>query len=307
MEQERKTPADAVGASGERRECKAVAANVPDDRPALRPYQETFIRDIFAAFRGGARSVVAVAPTGSGKTVAFADVVAKARPNMRVLIAAHRIEILDQISAALCRVGVAHGRIAPGYDSTDQNVQIASIPTFGRRLDQWRDRRFDLIVADECHHAVAPGWAATLASQPRAPILGFTATPERLDGRGLSDIFDSMVIGPTTAELIAGGYLAPFVVFAPAGAPSMEGVRIRMGDFATDDLRERMGAVVIRSAVDEYRRIAPGQRALAFCVDIEHSKAVANAFCEAGIGAAHVDGDTPADERKAVLGALAAG
>jgi DNA repair protein RadD len=275
--------------------------------PALRDYQVDVDANVRAAFSNGARRVLAVAPTGSGKTVLFAHVVdGAARKGRRVLILAHRAEILEQIGGALARHGLDHGLIAPGADKSGQAVQVASIATIARRLEHWRDA-FDLVVVDEAHHAISDSWRRVLDAMPSAKIIGVTATPERLDGRGLGDIFDEMVLGPTVARLIAEGHLAPFTIFAPDAAPDLSGVRIRAGDYAVEDLRDAMGGVVVSSAVEEYGRLCPGVPAVVFCVDIDHSKAVAAAFRASGVRAAHVDGETPAQERRAAVEALGRG
>jgi DNA repair protein RadD len=275
--------------------------------PALRDYQNTAVERVRSSYSGGSRRVLMVMPTGAGKTVTFAYVIASAAKRERdILILAHRAELLDQISAALNLAGVAYGVIAPGYPDCDAPVQIASVATLARRLDRWRDR-FDFIVVDEAHHSVSPTWANVLASQPAAHILGVTATPERLDGRGLKEIFGELVEGPTTAELIAQKWLSPFVAYEPISAPNLSGARMRAGDYAVEDIREAMGGVVIGSAVDEYHKRLLDRPTVAFCVDVEHSMAVAERFRAAGVKAAHVDGETSARERRAAIAALGDG
>ena len=216
-------------------------------------------------------------------------------------------ELIRQVEAALELVDVAYGVIAPGFPDVEAPVQVASVQTLVRphRLDQWRDK-FDLIVVDEAHHAVAAAWSKVFASQPQARMLGVTATPERLDGRGLGEIFDSMVIGPSTAEVIAAGWLSRFAVYEPI-APDLSEARIRAGDFAVEDIRSAIGGVVIQSAVDEYKRRCMGTPAVAFCVDLARSEAVTERFREAGVRAQHVDGETPPAERPAGIAALGSG
>jgi superfamily II DNA or RNA helicase len=166
----------------------------------LRPYQQRGLHEIRAAYAAGAKRVLYQAPTGSGKTVLFSVLVDGAmRKCKRCIITAHRIEIVEQVSAALAGMAVPHGIIAPGYPDTPEPVQVASIATLVRRID--RHDHYDLIVIDESHHAVAGSWRRVIDAMPRAKVLGVTATPERLDGRGLADVFDEMVIGPTVAEL----------------------------------------------------------------------------------------------------------
>jgi DNA repair protein RadD len=275
--------------------------------PFLRDYQSNAVGRIRGSYASGHRRVLFQLPTGGGKTVVFSRVIDGAvKRGKGILVLAHRQEILDQIRTAVELAGVECGIIAPDRPETDAPVQIAMVATIARRLDRWRDR-FDFIVIDEAHHAIAGSWVAVLASQTRAKILGVTATPERLDGRGLGEIFDDMVIGPTTAEMIKDGWLCPFVVFEPTSAPDLSAARIRAGEFAIEDTRAAMNGVVIGAAVHEYQRICHGVPAVAFCVDVAHSQAVAERFLAAGVSAAHIDGQTPASERRAAIAALGSG
>jgi DNA repair protein RadD len=275
---------------------------------ALRSYQERGAADIRTEFARAARAVLYQAPTGSGKTVLFAYVVANAvARGHRVCILGHRQEILEQISDALATMGVAHGIIAAGHVETpDMPVQVASVATLVRRLD--RLHNIDLLVVDECHHAVAGTWRTIINTVPDARVLGVTATPERLDGQGLGDIFEKLICGPPVADLIEGKFLSKFTAYAPARDLDLSGIRTRMGDYATDQLAGAMSdTMVIGSAVDEYTRLCPGAPAIAFCVDIKHSQLVADRFAMAGYKADHIDGDTPKDERRELIRALGTG
>jgi len=276
--------------------------------PTLRSYQTAGVTAIRARFAEGASRVLFQSPTGSGKTVLFAFIVQNAavRGN-RVILLGHRQEIFEQIAAALTELGVPHGIIAAGYSETLAPVQVASVATLVRRLDRLQ-HGVDLLVIDEAHHAVAGTWSRILTALPNTKVLGVTATPERLDGKGLGEIFDTLVIGPAVAELIEHGYLAPFTTYAPSRALDLSRVRTRMGDYAVDQLADVMSdTVVIGSAVDEYARLCPGAPAVAFCVDIKHSETVAERFADAGYRAAHVDGETDKSERRKLIQALASG
>lgn len=262
----------------------------------LRPYQQDFVARIRAAFAQH-RRVLAVAPTGAGKTIMFAYITAgAAEKQRRVTVVAHRQEIVSQISRALDSFGVRHGRIQPGHPKTADPVQVAMIATLGRRLD--RLTAPDLIVLDECHHAISPTYAAVLDRWSGARVLGVTATPERLDGRGLDALFDVLVEGPPVADLIAAGWLAPYDYLAPPPRVSLAGVHRRLGDYAIDDLAAAMDrATITGDAVSHFRRHLAPRPAIAFCVTIAHAEHVAAQFRDAGFRAASVDGTLPAPER----------
>jgi DNA repair protein RadD len=181
--------------------------------PVLRPYQVEAvdaIREAFALFR----RVLLVLPTGGGKTVIFAFITRQAaRKGNRVIVLTHRQEIIEQISAALAIMDVPHGHIRPNYPMTDDLVLVGMVQTVALRLEAIPAPV--LLIIDEAHHAVAGTWSKIAAEWPHAKILGVTATPERLDGRGLGEAFDKMVIGPDVRELIDADHLASFHYLAP--------------------------------------------------------------------------------------------
>jgi DNA repair protein RadD len=281
---------------------------MPDRRrPQLRPYQIDDIERIDRAFERGYRRVLYQAPTGSGKTVLFTAMVHDAiRYGERTVIVGHRDEIVQQVSRALDTLGVRHGVIAAGYDEhRSRAVQVASAMTLVRRLDRLDA---DWLILDEAHHARASTWKQIIEAASEARIFGCTATPRRLDGKGLDDIFEYLIVGPTVIDLIDDGYLAPYTLYAPEFEPDLSGVSTRAGDYVTGQLANVMSRpVVIGSAVDEYEDRCDGSPALVFCVDIAHSKLVAERFAQRGYRAEHVDGDTPRLERRRLIRQLERG
>lgn len=277
----------------------------------LRPYQVDAVNRLRTSFRMLKRAPLLVIPTGGGKTVIFSYITSgTASKGKRVLVVAHRVELLKQASKKLTDAGVEHGVIAPGFSRTRNACQIASIQTISRKPEAFG--MFDLIIIDEAHHSVAGQYVKLIAAQPRAKLLGVTATPERGDGRGLGitagGVFDDIVIGPTVRELIDGGYLVKSKVFAPAHSPDLSGVRTRMGEYAADDLAAVMKAPSITGeATSHYAKYAPGKPAIAFCVSVDHAKVTAATFRAAGWRAVAVDGTTPAPERYAAIGGLSNG
>lgn len=272
----------------------------------LRPYQIDLVENIRGAFRTH-RRVLAVAPTGAGKTVTFAYITTNAAlKNKRVIIAAHRVEIVQQISDALTAMGVRHGRIQTGHTMTNDLVQVAMIVTLAKRLD--RIAPPDLIVLDECHHAVAGSYLTVVAAWPKARVLGVTATPQRADGKGLKDCFDEMVVGPQMADLIERGFLAPYNYLAPPEQADMSGIKTRGGDYAIDELAAAMDkAVITGDAIGHYRTHLSGRPAIAFCVTVEHAEHTAAQFRSSGFRATSVDGTMDATTRRDVLASIGDG
>lgn len=287
----------------------------PTARPpvTLRDYQATAGDDLRAAYRNGAKAPLLVMPTGAGKTVLFTYIASQgAAKGSRILLLAHRRELIGQISRALSHWQVPHGLIVADRAETGQPVQVASIPTLARRLYPGK-YRFDLVVIDEAHHAVAgSGLGAILADQATARRLGVTATPCRLDGKGLGvsagGYFDTLVTGPSVLELIEQGYLAAPVVYAPPEPVSLDGLKVRMGDYVIKELEGKMDQRPLTGhAVTHYGRICPGQPALAFCVTVAHAEHVAEQFRTAGYSAAALSGDTPDEVRDRMIRDLAQG
>ena len=271
----------------------------------LRDYQESAVQAVRDSFRAGHKKTLLVSPTGSGKTVIFSYIAAgMAKNNKRILIVAHRRELLKQISGALKKVGVSHAVLSGGTPGVPiANVVVASVFTLVRRMKAMKP--FDLIIGDEAHHFTpASSWGKVVAGFPSARVLGVTATPERLDGKGMGQMFDDMVMGPTVAELTAQGFLSPAIVYAPS-APDLGSVGTRMGDYVSKQLEDAMDKPIITgSAVKHYSKYADGKKAIAFCVSVKHAKDVAEDFRSSGYDAVHIDGGMDDTERDGVLKAF---
>jgi superfamily II DNA or RNA helicase len=275
--------------------------------PTLRPYQIAAVESVKDALRNGKKAPLLVAPTGAGKTVMFAHITQSAqRKGKRVLILTHRQELLDQTCRKLSEFSVDHGVILAGRtEELSQLVQVAGVQTLVRRLN--RTLPPDLIVVDEAHHAAAGSWKQILTRFPHAKILGVTATPERLDGKGLGDMFDTLVRGPEVADLIEAGYLSKPRYFAPPGA-SLDGVRTVAGDFNRKDSEAAVNqSTITGSAVEHYKKLCGGQPAVAFCVSLKHAEQVTADFNAAGYRWAMIDGTMTGEQRRDAVRRLATG
>jgi hypothetical protein len=216
---------------------------------------------------------------------------------------AHRAELLDQIGRTLAQFGIRHGFIAARRSlNLEMPVQVAGVHTLKNRASRlaWRP---DWIICDEAHHATAGSWAAILRAYPHARVLGVTATPERLDGTGLGNVFQAMVHGPEVADLIQRGFLSPIRYYCPRTVDT-DGMKMRMGDYRHAEVDERVNnARVTGEAVDWYRKLCNGAPAVAFCASIRHSEHVAETFRTAGYRWTSLDSTmTPEARRAAVVG-----
>lgn len=274
----------------------------------LRPYQVEAIEAARQQFRQGKRRVLITAPTGSGKTVVGAQIISNAEQGGRgVLFVAHRRELVQQTVDKLIRFGVRPGVIMGGVrPQPGRTVQVVSIQALTHRLDSVG--QVDLVVVDECHHVTPSNqYAKVLSLFPKALVIGLTATPWRLDGAGLADVFDGHVIASTPRKLRDEGFLVP------VGGWQYEPIdtrnaRVKGGDYDAKTVESAaMNAKLFGEIITEWKAHAGGARTVLFACTIRHSIALAQAFRSAGVAAEHLDGTTPTGERDAILGRIRSG
>lgn len=276
-------------------------------RYSLRPYQSRAIELLRESYRQGHKRVVLVSPTGSGKTVIAMAIVelAAVKNGGRVLFIAHRREIIDQTSKKLDEIGVHHGVIMgdDGRHDLSAPVQVASIQTLIRR----ELPPADFIIIDECHLSVANSYIKVLDAYNDTPVLGLTATPWRTDGRGLGSVYQDMVVVSQVKGLIQRGFLIAPEIYAPY-RPDLSNVKVRAGDYVEADLSRALDKNhLVGSIVHHWKAYARDKITVAFACSIQHSKHIVENFLKAGVPAAHIDHETPRDERNAVLEKLASG
>lgn len=276
----------------------------------LRPYQERGIDGVRALLGVGRKSVLIVCPTGGGKTVIFAAIASGAvRKGKRVLVLAHRKELIDQGYTKLLASGIdeAHlGTILAGDPRRRPHapVQVASVQTIAGRAKP----PADIVIIDEAHHSCAASYRKILAAYPHAAILGVTATPCRADGRGLGDVFVELVHVATFRDLAADGFLVAPRVFTSRNPLDLSKLKTTGGDYNLADLdkvvntRELVGDIVAT-----WQARAEGRTTVVFASSVEHSRAIVAQFVEAGVAAEHLDGTTEKEERAAILARLASG
>ena len=271
----------------------------------LFPDQAQLRTDIGASMRKH-RKLCVQAPTGSGKTVVFSDIVHRylAR-DARVLILVPRRELAHQAVGSLSRFGRDIGYIMAGEPMVSgYRCYVASFDTLHARCiqrDMFSLPAADVIIVDEAHLCLAQTRRDILDAYPEARIIGFTATPSRGDGKGLRQMFDDLVIGPSIAELIKLGRLVPPHYFAGT-KPNLEGVKVQAGDYNQRQLEAAVDQPkLVGDIVQNWLRLASDRPTVIFCSGVKHSRHVAQALLAQSITAEHLDGNTPTSEREAIL------
>ena len=275
----------------------------------LRDYQEEMISGARRALKVH-RRVLLQAPTGAGKTVLAAFMISESVARGRsAWFICHRAELVEGTSKTLAKFGIPHGFIAAGVPRAPGLLtQVCSIDTLKARLSSLEAPR--LAVIDEAHHAGAEGWAAVIAwlHANGTIIVGLSATPKRPDGRGLDGQFDDMVMGPSVAWLMERGHLARYAAYIPGGGMDMGGVRKHAGDFSGADIdRKTDKGKLVGDCITHWRKLAGGLRSVGFGYSLPFSRWMAEQFTAAGIPAAHLDGETPGDERRRIIQGYASG
>lgn len=282
-----------------------------------RKYQSDLDDAIVSSWGAGARNVLAVLPTGGGKTFLFTGIIAREQGYTCAI--AHRKELVGQMSLALNKRGVRHFAIAPestikwivgqhmaehGRSFYDPNSRcaVAGVDTLISRRDRlaaWCNR-VSLWVMDEGHHVTKKNkWGKATEMFPNARGLSVTATPERADGRGLGrhadGLVDSMVVGPTARELITQGFLTDYRIFAPPNDIQLEGVEISKatGDYNQHQLVSKVRqSHIVGDVVQHYLRLTPGKLGVTFSTDVQTAGDIAASYRQSGVPAEVVTATT---------------
>ena len=248
----------------------------------LRDYQRDLYIKTREAFRAGKKRVLVCVGCGAGKSYIFAEMAQQTKGD--VLVLTHRRELLDQTKRLFEENGI--------------EARIEMILTEANRLGQYPKPA--LIITDEAHLSRSNSWMKVLDYYDTYTV-GFTATPVRLDGKPLGDIYDELVTGVSVRWLIDNGRLAPYEYYAPT-AVETDGLRLQGGDYVIQDLEQLMTDRAIYSDVlKSWERIAKGEKTIAYCVSVKHAKETAEMFSAAGYPAVEIDGSTPPKKRAEIM------
>jgi superfamily II DNA or RNA helicase len=281
--------------------------------PKLRPYQINLINDLYRKINEGHQRIAIIAGTGAGKTVISGQICAHAESaGRRLMFLVHLDVLVGQTYEKMEAFGLKCGFIKAGWpEDPEASIQIASIQTMAKR-DWWRDWPADVVFYDEAHITFFSqiGKQVQKKTHPDAVHLAMTATPLRLGKEQLGDHLDTLVASPVPSELQQMGYLAPLKYYSMPmdGMANLEAVKTKGGDYDEKDLKNACDRPeLVQKIVQEWKRLTPGKRTIAFCVDVEHARHVAEEFQRAGVSADVVDGGTPIPERRRLYDALGTG
>ncbi|AVM42841.1 DEAD/DEAH box helicase [Fastidiosipila sanguinis] len=252
----------------------------------LRPYQRDLIKKTHSSLVKGHQRPLVVLPTGGGKTAVFAWMSAQTqKKGNTVWFLVHRRELKQQAIDTFKK-----------FDIPINTIHIDMV-------SQWKKLpKPDLIVFDEAHHATARTWEKIVEAYPDTHIIGLTATPTRLSGQPLGTVFDHLVLGVTTRQLINLGYLSDYDYIAPKVKFNTSDLKVVRGDFDRKQVEATMRDNVIYGQVlEEYKKHANGKQAIYFCATVKHSEETAEYFKNNGIEAVHFDGNTPKKERDEII------
>lgn len=304
----------------------------------MRPYQQNAIDNVYANWAVGKRFVVLVMPTGSGKASVLCEIARiEAARGQRVLITAHRSELISQLSNTLARNELRHNIIAAHstikysirlhmedhgrtYYDPSAKITVASVQSVKQQhIDELKAYRDKLtIIGDEFHHYTRDsktwGGVFTPLDNAGARGLGLTATPCRADGKGLSretdGYGDALVIGPGMRDLIEMGFLVDYKIYCPPSDLHLDRVKVSTttGDYAEKELKEEIGkSRIVGDIVQHWLKFTPGKRGVTFTVGVDMAEEVADAYRAKGVPAVAVSGRMKDSERIQALRDIASG
>ena len=286
------------------------------DNASLRAHQKDAKQKIFEGWNQ-CDSILLQMPTGTGKTYLFTSVIndlirnyKKRHKEINILVVAHRMELLDQISGTLSRFGIAHGFIQGAREQhLWKRVQVASILsllTEKNYLNTMR-QRYDYIIVDEAHHSLADSYVKLFELFPDAKKLGVTATPWRFNHETFTHLYDRLVVSPQISWFISKGLLSDFDYISIK--PESEIQRIvnrteiaQTGDFVNAELDSAFNNMRIRSKLfDSYLRYANGRKGIIYAINRTHAARIAELYSSKGVKAVAIDCETPKDVRTELI------
>lgn len=270
----------------------------------LRPYQKEAKDAVFNEWETGNKKTLLVLPTGCGKTIVFAKISEECvRKGRRVLILAHRGELLEQASDKIKK--------STGLDCATEKAEQTSIGTWFRivvgsvqtlmrekRLKQFNENYFDTIIIDEAHHCISDSYQKVLSHFESAEVLGVTATPDRGDMKNLGVYFDSLAYEYSLPKAIKEGYLCPIKAQTIPLKLDLSGVSMQAGDFKSSDIDTALDPYLYQIA-NEMKKYCMTRKTVVFLPLVKTSQKFVEILNSQGFNAAEVNGSS--NDRSEVL------
>ena len=263
----------------------------------LRPYQAEAKAAVFEQWDKGSLKTLLVLPTGCGKTIVFAKVAEDCvRQGYRVLILAHRGELLEQAADKIKKstnLGCATEKAEQTCLGSWFRITVGSVQSMQRekRLSQFSEDYFNVIIIDEAHHCISDGYQKVLQHFPSAKVLGVTATPDRGDMRNLGEFFESLAYEYTLPKAIREGYLSPIKAMTIPLQLDLSGVSIQSGDFKAGDIATALDPYLHQIA-DEMMKYCRDRKTVVFLPLVKTSQKFKEILNEKGFKAAEVNGES---------------
>jgi len=282
----------------------------------LRPYQEVAIADACKALDKHKNTIV-VAPTGAGKTIMLSALVGKRFKNGdKVLVLQHRDELVDQNKSKFERINdrITTSIVNGTTKEWHGDAVFSMVQTISRENNLEKRPTFDMVVVDESHHAAADTYVrvidAVKADNPDAQIVGFTATPNRGDGKGLRKVFNNCAHQIEITTLIREGFLVPPRSYTMdlGVSEQLQNVSMKGKEYDMHEVEAIMNSEVLnKRVVEEWKKLAGDRKTVVFCSTIRHAEDLLEEFVRGDVNAKMVTGETPKDERAETLHGLAHG
>lgn len=291
-------------------------SNIYKEDSTLRHYQQKAKKEIFESW-DEVDNVMFQMPTGTGKTRLFTSIIRDIndysilhREPVKILIIAHRTELIDQIDGSLDKYKVPHNVIAGGRDRNYKYpVSVASIQTITHpnNLKDAKKLNVQFVIIDEAHHALATTYKKLWDLYPGSKKLGVTATPWRMNHKGFLGLFNKLVLSMPIKDFIKQGYLAPYKYFSLRSdsdiQSTIDDIELdKFGEYKESSMEEKMDIGSIRAQLlDSYLSLAEGKKGIIYAINIVHAKHICKEYEKAGYKAVSIDSKTPAGERKELV------
>lgn len=300
----------------------------------LRPYQQKAKKEIFESW-DEIDNVMFQMPTGTGKTRLFTSIIRdinqyslSKKEAVKILIIAHRTELIDQIDESLKKYHVAHNVIGGSKKKRDEDqyvhvssikeialekklnekkfpVHVASIQTLThpKNLNEAKKLNVQFIIIDEAHHALANTYKKLWDLYPGSKKLGVTATPWRMNHQSFTDLFDKLVMSMPIKDFIKQGYLSPYVYYSLRDESfiqkAIDGIELdEFGDYDEASMEENMDVGKIRAQLlSSYQSLAKGKKGIIYAINKKHAKNICGEYEDAGYRVVAIDSETPDADR----------